>query len=565
VSDRSKDQDLIDELTAWMNAPDPQTAQTNGHTTPKTALGSAPSDGAIIEKCRAAGNAPKFSDLFDYGDTSGHGGDDSRADLGLLGMLTFWTQDPVQLERIFSSSALGQRAKWTRRADYRERTIRKALSDVADVYEWPWERPHLASSSLTSPVQDGDDDTSSADDGSEIVFFADLGEPKEREFLIEKIGVKGYPIVAFGAGGVAKSFAMLSAGVAIASASGVEDWLGLRVLEHGYVLYLDFELDVEEQHRRVRDLCVGLGVPIPKKLAYLSGVGITPEAAFQKATNFVKDYKAKAVIIDSMGLAMQGDMDKSKEVLTFHARCINPLRRAGATPLIVDHEGKLQPGEKHKDKSPHGSAFKAWAARSVLQFVFEEYREESAELDVRVRQTKTNFGPRIDPIGVRFTFEEKKVGVGLYELPDEELVDEESRPVKERIIAALRLEGATIKQLVQITGATEGTIRNKLSELRTDGLITDNGRRPATYQLVSSSPSCTGDRDDDDTKNLDGVAGLFANPPGWLATQLDQYHKDPARYLRPLCAAVATEVLLDATRWKEVRDEVEKELERQEA
>jgi hypothetical protein len=57
------------------------------------------------------------------------------------------------------------------------------------------------------------------------------------------------------------------------------------------------------------------------------------------------------------------------------------------------------------------------------------------------------------------------------------------------------------------------------------------------------------------------VAGLFANPPEWLTTQLDQYHKDPARYLRPLCAAVATEVLLDATLWEEVRDEVERVLE----
>ena len=51
---------------------------------------------------------------------------------------------------------------------------------------------------------------------------------------------------------------------------------GPEVLEHGYVLYLDFELDADEQHRRVRDLCHGLGVLVPKRLAYLSGVGIRP-------------------------------------------------------------------------------------------------------------------------------------------------------------------------------------------------------------------------------------------------------------------------------------------------
>jgi len=413
-------------------------------------------------------------------------------------------------------------------------------------------------SSLSSPLGGpGDDDTSEADDEAEIVWFAELGEPKEREYLIEKIGVKGYPIVAFGAGGVAKSFAMLSAGIAIASASGVDRWLGLRVLEHGYVLYLDFELDAEEQHRRVRDLCAGMEIPIPKKLAYLSGVGIAPEAAFQKALTFVKEYEAKAVIIDSMGLAMQGDMEKGKEVLAFHGRYINPLRRAGATPFIVDHEGKLQTGERHKDKTPFGSAYKAWASRSVLQFQFEEYRDETSELDIRVRQTKTNFGPKIDPIGLRFTFEDKKVSMDTYNLPDEELLEEESRPVKERILIALRLEGATIKQLQQITGASEGTIRNKLSELGDE--VVGDGRRPTTYNLVSSSPEHPRGSDSDDTKNQT-VADLFGNPPDWLSRQLEVYRDNPERHLEPLCTAVAAVVLGDGVRWEEVREEVEEEL-----
>ena len=561
MTDRSKDQDLIDDLVAWMKPPDLKTPHTNGHTTPKTPSGSSAPDEAIIEKCRAADNAAKFSDLFDHGDVHAyHGGDDSAADLALVSMLTFYTQDEEQLERLFSSSALGQRDKWRRRDDYRKRTIRKALAEVGETYDWGRQGSRPLVSSLSSPLGgSSDDDTSEADDGPKIVWFADLGEPTEREYLIEKIGVKGYPIVAFGAGGVAKSFAMLSAGIAIASASGVDDWLGLRVLEHGHVLYLDFELDAEEQHRRVRDLCAGMGVMIPKKLAYLSGVGITPERAFQKALAFVGEYKAKAVIIDSMGLAMQGDMEKGKEVLAFHGTYINPLRRAGATPFIVDHEGKLQAGEKHKDKMPFGSAYKAWASRSVLQFQFEEYREETSQLDIRVRQTKTNFGPKIDPIGIRFTFAEKKVSMGPYALPDEDLLEEESRPVKERILVALRLEGATNKQLQQITGASEGTVRNKLSELRTDGLITDDGRRPVTYNLVSSSPLHPKGDDSDDTSSPT-VEEFFANPPGWLPGQLEVYRENPDRHLKPLCSAVAAVVLGDDARGDEVREEVEKVL-----
>ena len=463
---RSKNQDLIDELARWIDAPDQEKVQTNGHAKAAPNSGFAgPTDEQIVEKCRAAENAAKFSDLFDRGDTRAHhDGDASRADLALASMLAFWTQDEAQLERIFSSSALGQREKWRRRDDYRKRTIRKALAEVGEVYDWGRQGRRPLFSSFHSPLGGASDDENNEE--PKIVWFAKLGEPKEREYLIEKIGVKGYPIVAFGAGGVAKSFAMLSAGITIASASGVEKWLGLRVLEHGHVLYLDFELDVEEQHRRVRDLCAGMGIPIPKKLAYLSGVGYQPGRSLRQGASVRRtSTKLRPSIIDSMGLAMQGDMEKGRDVLAFHASYINPLRRAGATPFIVDHEGKLQAGEKHKDKSPFGSAYKAWASRSVLQFIFEEYREEASELDISVRQTKTNFGPKIEPFGLRFTFEEKKVSMKTYDLPDVELLDEESKPVRERILAALKIESQTVPDLENHTGAATGTIYNNLAQL----------------------------------------------------------------------------------------------------
>jgi DNA-binding transcriptional ArsR family regulator len=225
----------------------------------------------------------------------------------------------------------------------------------------------------------------------------------------------------------------------------------------------------------------------------------------------------------------------------------------------VDHEGKLQTGERHKDKTPFGSAYKAWTSRSVLQFQFEEYREATSELDIRVRQTKTNFGPKIDPVGVRFTFAEKKVSMGTYALPDEELLEEESRPVKERILVALRLEGATNKQLQQITGASEGTVRNKLSELRTAGMIVDDGKRPATYNLVSSSPEHPRGSDSDDTSKTT-VSSLFANPPEWLHKQLELYHADPDRHLEALCNAVGAAVFGEPLRGDAVRGEVERAL-----
>jgi len=91
-------------------------------------------DQEVLDQARRATNGERFSALFDRGDVSAYVGDDSAADLALMNILRFWTGgDPVQMERLFSQSALGQRTKWQSRPDYRSRTIERAL-DSDEVY-----------------------------------------------------------------------------------------------------------------------------------------------------------------------------------------------------------------------------------------------------------------------------------------------------------------------------------------------------------------------------------------------------------------------------------------------
>ncbi|MEJ7873117.1 MAG: hypothetical protein WKF67_12740, partial [Rubrobacteraceae bacterium] len=102
----------------------------NGHRPhTETALG----DEEVIGLCRRAGNAAKFEDLFDRGDAGGYGGDASAADQALVSLFAFYTQDEGQLDRLVRRSALS-REKWTRRADYRQRTIRYALDRLTETY-----------------------------------------------------------------------------------------------------------------------------------------------------------------------------------------------------------------------------------------------------------------------------------------------------------------------------------------------------------------------------------------------------------------------------------------------
>lgn len=73
---------------------------------------------------------PKARALYD-GDTSSHGGDDSRADSALCFHLVFWFgPNATTVEEVFNGSRLGERGKWRERPDYRKRTIAAAIEKV---------------------------------------------------------------------------------------------------------------------------------------------------------------------------------------------------------------------------------------------------------------------------------------------------------------------------------------------------------------------------------------------------------------------------------------------------
>jgi hypothetical protein len=109
----------------------------NGCDVPRPAVGERLSDQEILTKASLADNGEKFRQLW-AGDTSGYEHDDneghSEADLALCSMLAFWTgPDPERIDALFHQSGL-YREKWER-ADYRERTIARALDGKAEFYE----------------------------------------------------------------------------------------------------------------------------------------------------------------------------------------------------------------------------------------------------------------------------------------------------------------------------------------------------------------------------------------------------------------------------------------------
>src|SRR5690625_3252777 len=88
-------------------------------------------DEEIINTASNAKNADKFMQLY-RGNISSYPSQ-SEADLALCSIIAFYTQDPIQIERIFFTSEL-YRDK-SNRSDYMDRTIKKAINGLTATYQ----------------------------------------------------------------------------------------------------------------------------------------------------------------------------------------------------------------------------------------------------------------------------------------------------------------------------------------------------------------------------------------------------------------------------------------------
>lgn len=305
------------------------------------------------------------------------------------------------------------------------------------------------------------------------VSLGSLAKPGAREWLVNGLIPMKYPTTLYGTGGVSKSFLALSLGMAIAAEE--TEWLGFRITG-GPVLYLDFELEVEEQTRRAYEVAVGMGYKSPPdQLFYQSAGGMKMTEAFHSALTWCKESSAKLMIVDSTGLALEGDSESAKDVIAFFREVVGAFMQAGVCVLLIDHQSKMQSGDNYQKKSAFGSGYKEYLARSAVQV--ELVNRHEGEIMVRFRQKKTNFGSLVDPFEVKVSFGDDQVSVERVNLDDGDLASEESLGAEERVIRAVRhLENATPVEATELTGLALATVRKQFSLLKKRELLMENGQ-----------------------------------------------------------------------------------------
>jgi hypothetical protein len=456
-------------------------------------------DEEVIALARGAKNAEKFEALWS-GDTSGYASH-SEADQALISLLAFYTQDENQLDCLYRQSALC-REKWINRPDYRRRTIQRALSNPTETYSPSDDGARMVvrngHASLPSPSP-----SLYKDEGRgrklEAVRFTEMEVPGPRRYLLKDLILAAYVTLLYGDGGVAKSLLALALAVAVAGGSG--KWLG-REVETCHVLYVDFELDAEEQARRVHQLCHGQGVDTPPEtLLYMSALGHPAGEAFTAALEACIEHSVGLMVVDSLGPALQGDAEAARDVIGFFQKSIEPFRAEGIAILIIDHQSRLQAGQSYQSKGAFGSVFKTNLARSVIQAQATERGEGT--LSVRLRQKKHNFGPLAEPFGVKLSFTEQAVSLEAVELGASELAEEGTLNATDRVKLALENGPAYPWEIAEHTGLAVKTVKNVLTGLRKQEVVEPTGevenRTEQVRLSVPASLSLYRDGDGDDS------------------------------------------------------------------
>src|SRR5215208_6668330 len=420
---------------------DKHPASTNGHHSELT-------DEEVIALARGAKNAAKFKALWS-GNTSGYVSH-SEADQALVSLLAFYTQDETQLDSLYRRSGLC-REKWLKRSGYRRSTIDKALSGLTETYTPSDDGARMVvgngHANLPSPSP-----SLYKEEGRgrklEAVKFSEMTIPGPRRYLLKDLILAAYVTLLYGDGGVAKS--LLALALAVAVAGGSRKWLS-RDVESCSVLYLDFELDAEEQARRVHHLCRGQGVDTPPgELLYMSALGHPAGEAFTAALEACIEHSVGLMVVDSLGPALQGDAEAARDVIGFFQKSIEPFRAEGIAILIIDHQSRLQQGQSYQSKGAFGSVFKTNLARSVIQAQATERGEGT--LTVRLRQKKHNFGPLSEPFGVKLSFTEEAVSLEAVELDASELAEEATLNATDRVKLALGNGPAYPWEIAEHTG-----------------------------------------------------------------------------------------------------------------
>lgn len=265
-------------------------------------------------------------------------------------------------------------------------------------------------------------------------------------FVLNPLLYDKNPTVLYGPGDSMKSYFALYC--ALLLASGMSDATLAVSPEPWRVLFLDWEMSVQDVRGRVKMLQVGdprlTGVPDYRRCYQ----PLSDEVSVLKTV--LKEGAYDVVIVDSLAMAAGGmELERADSAIRFNAA----LRSLNCTSLIVGHTPK--PQEDQKERSLYGSVFFSNLTRNSW-----ECRREGQTLGLYHR--KHNLGPEHAPLGFTLALDHERCTVTPASLEDDPVLSS-GLPLQDRIAKALTEEPKqTLKELALMIGEKPASVKAKL-------------------------------------------------------------------------------------------------------
>ncbi|MCL1593391.1 MAG: AAA family ATPase [Actinomycetia bacterium] len=230
-------------------------------------------------------------------------------------------------------------------------------------------------------------------------------------FLLKPFIASSGTTVLYGMQGSAKS--MLAVRFSLTVATG-KPFDGVKPTRKGPVLYVDFEDTPEPHQYRLFAIAQEMGMTMDemKGLIYHERVSRDLKSARRRLSRIVRDNGIVLVIIDSVGLALAGDVSGSEQTI----KLFKMFSRLNAAVLAIDHmtkenNTKMALGTlKWQESTPIGSQYTTSSARLVW-FLNELPQSTDRRKVSNLYNTKANHVAKHKPIGMTVDMDWNKKGL----------------------------------------------------------------------------------------------------------------------------------------------------------
>jgi len=225
------------------------------------------------------------------------------------------------------------------------------------------------------------------------VDVEDIKEDETLEWRVHNILLENINLI-YGDGGSGKS--MTGCLMAVLCASGYMGSEHGLVVEPGRVLYIDWETTDSQIKKRIRHIRNGLKLnPERDRISYLKGMRPFLDD-YDHIVDEIARTQSDLVILDSMGMAMGGDLEKADDVNSFF-RGLNKLEKP---VLLISHTNKS------------GQLFGSQYVTNNSRMIWEMVRSEGADnddVDMVMFHRKGNDVPQQQPIAWRIEFNDEDI------------------------------------------------------------------------------------------------------------------------------------------------------------